>query len=243
MKKYALITTYYCIGYEKPSIEYLKTRFNYDGDIEDLYVNFSNDFDPWHKDNLNVGLSGRKDLVYGKIYMLKKFLEDNILGKYEYMCHIDYSDTKFSRSFIEMMTYFENTGDDFIISTEKNCWPPIEVCQRWVDKPLNQEEFTYINSGAFMGKTEICYDYINKMHDLCENTPIDYWDDQGVWQYYHINVNPLNSDNKSKYFFSTANLDESYYYIKDNKIFTKYDTQPYLIHDNSSFSLNLINKI
>jgi hypothetical protein len=38
-------------------------------------------------------------------------------------------------------------------------------------------------------------------------------------------------------------LDESYYTIENKIIKTKFNTEPYLIHDNSSFSLNLIKKI
>ena len=53
----------------------------------------------------------------------------------------------------------------------------------------------------------------------------------------------LNADKDAKYFFSTALLDESYYTIENKLIKTKFGTYPYLIHDNSSFSLNLISKI
>jgi hypothetical protein len=243
MKKYALATTYYCKDCSCPTNEYLKTRFNYDGNIEDIFINFSNEFDPWHKDHLNVGASGRKDLVYGKIFLLRDFVKNNILGKYEYICHIDYSDTKFARSFIEMMNEFESTKEDFIISTEKNCWPYFDVVKKWVDYPLEDKEFEYINSGAIISKTEIYYNYLVTLADICLDTEIDFNDDQGVWQYYNIKIKNLNSDKNTKYFFSTALLDDSYYTIEGKSIKTKFGTYPYLIHDNSSFSLNLINKI
>lgn len=243
MKKYALATTYYCYGCNTPSKEHLKERFNYDGDLEDLYINFSNTFDPWHKDHLEVGISGRRDLIYGKIYKLKEFIQEHILGKYEYICHIDYSDTKFARSFLEMMEKFEKSEQDFIISTEKNCWPPLGVCNRWVDYELPDNEFYYINSGAIISTPEIYLDYLTKMHTLCEESNIDFWDDQGVWQYYNLVVERLNADNNCTYFFSTGMLNESYFYTNENRIYTKFDTYPFLIHDNSSFSLNLISTI
>ena len=70
MKKHAVITTYYCYGCEKPSQENLKQKFNFDGNIEDIYVNFSNKFDPFHMETIpNIGISKRKDLVYGKIFI------------------------------------------------------------------------------------------------------------------------------------------------------------------------------
>ena len=243
MKKYALATTYYCKDCPCPTNEYLKTRFNYDGDVEDIFINFSNEFDPWNKDHLNVGISGRKDLVYGKIFLLRDFIKDNLLGKYEYVCHIDYSDTKFARSFNEMMNEFESTKEDFIISTEKICWPYIDVVKQWVDYPLEEKEFEYINSGAIISKTEVYYNYLVTLANLCLDTIVDFWDDQGVWQYYNVKIKNLNSDKNTKYFFSTALLDESYYTMEDKSIKTKFGTYPYLIHDNSSFSLNLINKI
>ena len=244
MKKYALATTYYCFECEKPQHQYLKHKFNYDGELEDLYFNFSNEFDPWHKENLNVGsTNNRPDLVKGKIFLLRDFVKDNILGKYEYICHVDYSDTKFARSFIEMMQEFESTNQDFIISTEKNCWPYLHAVQGWVDHTLEPKEFHYINSGAVIAKTEVYYDYLVKLADICLDTPIDFWDDQGVWQYYNVKIEALNSDKECKYFFSTALLDDSYYTMEEGKIKTKFGTYPYLIHDNSSFSLNLIHKI
>jgi hypothetical protein len=245
MKKYALITTYYCTNCSRPSIDYVKSKLNYDGDIEDLYVNFSDEFDPWNKEHLNVGISGRKDLVYGKIFLLKNFIRDNILGKYEYITHVDYSDTRFVRSFKEMMSEFENSKQDFIISTEKNCWPDLNIVKQWVDEEtyLKDKEFYYVNSGAIISKTEILYNYLDILTDLCLKTLVDFWDDQGVWQYYNLKVNKLNSDTTCKYFFSTGLLDDSYYQIEKNLIKTKFQTFPYLIHDNSSFSLNLINRI
>jgi hypothetical protein len=244
MKKYALASTYYSFNSKRPSIDEVKRKFNYDGDVDDLYLNFSNEFDPWHKDHLNVGVSGRRDLVYGKIFLLREFVKDNILGKYEYICHIDYSDTKFARSYVEMMEDFISTGDDFIISTEKQAWPPFDVVKSWVDYPLEDEEFVFINSGAIISKTQTYYDYLGLLSDLCLNSGIDFWDDQGVWQYYNLKTQKLNSDKTCKYFFSTAMLNSSYYEIDENKkIKTKFGTYPYLIHDNSSFSLNLITKI
>jgi hypothetical protein len=243
MKKYALATTYYCLDCPCPTKEQLRDKFNYDGELDDLFINYSNQFDPWHKDKLNVGGSNRTDLIYGKIFLLRDFVKDNLLGKYEYICHIDYSDTKFARSYIEMMKDFENTGEDFIMSTEKICWPYLEVCQRWIDYPIEEKEFNYINSGAVISKTEVYYNYLVELADLCLTTGMDFWDDQGVWQYYNLKIKNLNSDKNAKYFFSTALLDESYYTLEGKLVKTKFGTYPYLIHDNSSFSLNLTSKI
>ena len=87
------------------------------------------------------------------------------------------------------------------------------------------------------------YNYLVTLADLCLNENVDYWDDQGVWQYYNVKIKNLNADKNAKYFFSTALLDDSYYTMEDKLVKTKFGTYPYLIHDNSSFSLNLINKI
>ena len=243
MNKCCLITTFYNYGGCIPDKFNVSHKFNYDGDLEDLYINFDNTFDPWHKDHLLVGPSGRKDLIYAKIFLLRDFIEKNILNKYEYICHIDYSDAKFARSFKQMVDEFITENLDFIISTEKICWPYIQQMQNITNLNIEKEEFEYINSGALISKTDILYNYLNKLVGLCLDTTLDFWDDQGVWQYLHFVENTLNIDKKCKYFFSTGMLDETYYYIKDNKIFTKFDTQPYIIHDNSSNSLNLILKI
>lgn len=242
MKKYSLITTSFCTNCAEPSKELLKHKFNYDGDIEDIFVNFSNLFSPFDFTKIpNIGISKRRDLVYGKIFRLKSFIEDNILGEYEFLCHIDYSDTKFCGSFLEMMNKFEQTNEDLIISTEKTAWPYIYEINKWSNTNLEESEFTFLNSGAVISKTENFYNTLIKLSDICLNSNIDFWDDQGVWQYYDLNISELKKDHKCEFFFSTALLDNTYYSIDNNKIKTKFNTIPYLIHDNSSFSLNLIN--
>jgi hypothetical protein len=244
MKKYSLITTSFCSNCSEPDKFFLKNKFNYDGDESDIYVNFSNEFSPFDFNKIpNVGYSKRKDLVYGKIFLLKKFIEENILGKYEYLCHIDYSDTKFCGSFIEMMNKFSSSENDLIISTEKNAWPYIDELNKWTDKNLEENEFTFLNSGAVISKTEIFYKMLDNLINICLTINLDFWDDQGVWQYYDICVSPLKKDINCEYFFSTALLDDTYYIIDNSQIKTKFNTIPYLIHDNSSFSLNLIKTI
>ena len=240
MKKYSLITTYYC----KDCNYSTDNRFDFDGNSEDFYINFSNEFSPFDMVKIPyVGVTKRRDLVYGKIFLLKDFIEKNILDKYEYLCHIDYSDTKFSGSFMEMMKKFESSNMDFIISTEKKCWPYLHSVNNWLDSPSSDEEFKFINSGAIISKTEKFLLYLNKLIDICLNENIDFWDDQGVWQYYNLKIEKLNADTNCEYFFSTSELDETYYTIENNKIKTKFETYPYLIHDNGSFNLNLISKI
>ena len=244
MKKHSVITTYYCNGCHEISQEHLKSKFNFDGDVEDIYVNFSNKFDPFNIGEIpNVGITGRKDLVYGKIFLLRKFIEENILGKYEYLTHIDFSDTKFSRSSNDMIDKFIQSGEDIVVSTEKNCWPYIHEVSKWMGKPMDEKEFFYLNSGAIISKTNTFYELIKELENICLTTNIDFWDDQGVWQYYHLKIKELNTDKNCDYFFSTAMLDDSYYTIENKKIKTKFNTEPYLIHDNSSFSLNLIKQI
>jgi len=241
---YTLLTTYYCNGCKKPTNDELKIKFNYDGSLDNIHINFSSLFDPWNSENIpNVGITRRKDLVYGKIFLLKEYIEKNILNKYDVIIHIDYSDTKFSRSCNEMVNEFINSGEDLIISTEKICWPYLDIVSSWVKSELKDEEFYYVNSGAIIAKTDKFYKIICDLEKICLNENIDFWDDQGVWQYYNLKHESLTKDTNCKYFFSTALLDETYYKMNNKQIITKFETEPYLIHDNSSFSLNLIKKI
>lgn len=242
--KNAIISTYYCLGCQEPSKSECRLRFAYDVDDNDFYLNFSNDFNPFDFSNItDVGVSKRKDLVFGKIFRLKTFMEKNILGKYDNILHIDYSDTKFARSSTELFEEFIKTGKDIVISTEKNCWPYLNAVSSWFGVDLPQKEFFYVNSGAVISKTEKFYEILKELEKICLDSNIDFWDDQGVWQYYNLKENNLSKDINSEYFFSTAELDETYYKFEDGVITTKFGTKPYLIHDNSSFSLNLIRKI
>jgi hypothetical protein len=242
-KKSCLVTTYYGLNAQYPSKNDVKNKFLSDCEDEHLYINFDNSFDPWNMEHLSVGASRRKDLVYGKIFLLKNFIEKNILNKYDFLCHIDYSDVKFSKSFNEMVDKFINSGRDFIIATEKICWPDIDTVERWARKELKPKEFEYINSGCILSKVDIFYTYLNELIEICLKTNIDFWDDQGVWQYYHTSISPLVSDNICEYFFCTGLLDDTFYNMEDKKIKTKFDTYPYIIHDNSSFNLNLCQKL
>ena len=244
MKKYALVTTFYCWGCNEPTKEMLKNKFNYDGEIDNVFVNFSSEFDPFNPQNIpNVGISKRTDLVYGKIFILRKFIEENILGKYENIVHIDYSDTKFNRSCNEMVDEFLSLGNEIIISTEKICWPYLQIVSSWFNAELKDQEFFYVNSGAIISKTKKFYEILVELEKICLTVNLNFWDDQGVWQYYCHNNNEIIRDHSSQFFFSTALLDETYYKINDGVVETKFGTKPFLIHDNSSFSLNLIKKI
>jgi hypothetical protein len=242
--KNAIISTYYCLGCQKPSKVECQSRFAYDIDNNDFYLNFNDDFNPFDFSNItDVGLSKRKDLVFGKIFRLKTFIEEHILGKYDNILHIDYSDTKFARSSTELFEEFTKSREDIVISTEKNCWPYLHAVSNWFGIELPHKEFFYVNSGAVISKTEKFYEILKELEGICLNSDIDFWDDQGVWQYYNLRENNLSKDLNSEYFFSTAELDETYYKFEDGVITTKFGTKPYLIHDNSSFSLNLIRKI
>lgn len=241
MKKYCLVTTYYCDKCGNLNKESVKSKLNFSGDISDLYLNFSDTFSPYNFDNLPyVGVSKRKDLIYGKIFLLLEFVKENILGRYEYICHVDYSDVKFCKPFCEMMEKFENSNQEIIISTEKNCWPYLDTVRTWVDFYLEDVEFTFVNSGGVISRVEKFVEILEKLKLLCLNSKIDFWDDQGVWQYLDLSEN-IHKDSTCEYFFSTALLDETYFTLKDKKLITKFGTEPFVIHDNSSFSLNLTN--
>lgn len=244
MKKYSLITTFYDLNAKKPSINEVKSKLNYDGFDEDIYINFSNNFSPHDFNSIpNIGISRRRDLIYGKIFLLKDFILENILNKYEYVCHVDFSDVKFNKSFLDMMRFFENKKIDFIISTEKNAWPFIQEIEKWTGYNIIKKEFEFLNSGALISKTNVLIKYLQELEKLCLNSNIDFWDDQGVWQYYDFKIENLNKDTKTEFFFSTALLDETYYHIVDGVVRTKFGHFPYILHDNSSFNLNLIQKI
>ena len=140
-----------------------------------------------------------------------------------------------------MMKKFEDSNENIIISTEKDCWPYLDTVQTWVNFPLKNSEFTFVNSGGVISKVEKFVETLNKLKSLCLNSEIDFWDDQGVWQYLDLSEN-IHKDTKCEYFFSTALLNDTYYTLENKKIITKFNTEPFVIHDNSSFSLNLINQ-
>jgi hypothetical protein len=242
MKKSCLITTFYSLNKSCPSKIDLKEKFRCDCLVDDIHINYSDYFDPWNSNHLKVGDSKRKDLVYGKIFMLRDYIKENILGKYEIICHIDYNDVKFARSFIEMIDLFDESKKMICMATEKQCWPDIEVVSQWNPIVSELDEFHHINSGCILSKTEVLLHHLEKLVEICLNKKIDFWDDQGVWQYYN-SLAKIDLDTRCEYFFCTALLDNNYFTKEGGKIKTKFGTLPYIIHDNSSFSLNLTQQI
>ncbi len=239
-----IVSTYYCTDCVEPTKEFCKSKFNHDNLEEEFILNFSDYFDPFKTDKIPyVGKTKRKDLVYGKIFLLRKFFEERLLGKYDNVVHIDYMDTKFSRSSKELFEKFINSKEDIVISTEKNCWPYIETVSEWVGSKLPHKDFLYINSGAVIGKVDVFYDKLKKLERICLETNIDFWDDQGVWQYLNLTEGGITKDDKSQYFFSTALLDNTFFTRDSEGIKTKFKTFPFLIHDNSSYSLGLTHTI
>jgi hypothetical protein len=53
---------------------------------------------------------------------------------------------------------------------------------------LENKEFDFVNSGAIISKTDVFYNYLVKLTELCLENKIDFWDDQGVWQFYNLTV-------------------------------------------------------
>ena len=114
--------------------------------------------------------------------------------------------------------------EDIVISTEKNCWPYIETVSEWVGSKLPHKDFLYINSGAVIGKVDVFYDKLKKLERICLETNIDFWDDQGVWQYLNLTEGGITKDDKSQYFFSTALLDNTFFTRDSEGIKTKFKT-------------------
>jgi len=251
MNNFCFVTTSYCDNCQEPSINDIKAKFNIDSDVSNIFVNFSNEFSPYNHIKIPaIGASRRKDLVYGKIFKLHEFLKKNIEGKYNYVCHFDFSDTVFCRSATEMMNKFISENREFLMCAEKPCWPYFDTVVRW-GKPntrlINDDSkiANFLNSGVIIAKTAILISLLEKLIKICLEVDIDFWDDQGVWQYYYNFVdNSLPIDFKSDYTVCTAFLKDENFIFEDNKIFVRneWKSQPYIIHDNSSFSANLIHR-
>jgi hypothetical protein len=251
MKKYCFITTSYCSGCDEPSKEFVINHFNLNSDINSVFVNFSSEFSPNDYSKIPfIGATKRRDLAYGKIFKLYDFLVANIENKFEYVCHFDFSDTYFCRSATEMMDKFIHSSQDFLICAEKPCWPYYDTVINWGQPKtslINDDSkiANFLNSGVLISKTSVLLEHLKKLKDLCLTSNIDFWDDQGVWQYYYNFIdNNLNVDFNSEYTICTAFLKEEDFIIRDKTIFVNNElkSKPYIIHDNSSFSANLIYK-
>lgn len=251
MNNFCFVTTSYCENCEELSSQHLKLKFNIDCSEDNVFANFSNNFSPFNHSNIpNIGATRRKDLVYGKIFKLYDFLENKIKNNFEYVCHFDFSDTIFCRSAEKMMNKFINEKKEFLICAEKPCWPYFDAVIKWgtpVTNLINDDSkiANFLNSGVIISKTSILLCLLEKLKHICLTSNIDFWDDQGVWQYYYNFIdNSLPVDFNSEFTICTAFLKEDNFKIEDKKLIVnnEHRTLPYIIHDNSSFSANLVEK-
>jgi hypothetical protein len=138
-------------------------------------------------------------LYHYKVIGLLKYLEDNILGKYEYVIFLDATDTNFISSPTDIIEKFEKFNCSVLLGAEYGLWPHTDFNHLYDNKPKFTDKF-YLNSGTYIGYTD---KIIFHLKDIIENKYRQGNDDQGRWAIQYLMNDDIKIDQECKIFFST----------------------------------------
>ena len=171
------------------------------------------------------------DSYYDKLYFYKivklcEYLEQNILGKYEFILFLDATDTNFYSSPKNIIEKFKSKNCSIIMGAEQCLWPPNSYTHLYDKKQINSE-YRYLNSGTYFGYTE---KVMNHMKNIIKNVYDTGIDDQGKWTIQFLLNDDIIIDSDCEFFMSTLNS-KKHVKIKNGKIFIE-RFNPIIIHDN-----------
>lgn len=158
--------------------------------------------------------------------MLLNYLESKC--KEEIILVTDAYDTFFLADEKEIIEKYKGFGKDIVFSAEMNCWPDLVLAKEY---PEVSTPFKYLNSGAFIGKTETIYncltshyEEITNMKDLSSAGYL--WSNQIIWSYIFLKTDKIELDSSCEIFYTTSsskidynipgiNLNHNYYQVQE----------------------------
>lgn len=187
----------------------------------------------------NSDLISRERSLYDKLYhykvvILKEYLENNIIGKYEYILFMDGTDTNFIKDPIDIVDKFNDLKCSVILGAEKTMWPNTEYSHLYEKKRIDTE-YKFLNSGTYFGKSTDILKHLNSIieRDCCKGI-----DDQGQWSIEYLLSDDVMIDQECNFFFST--LDSKNKITENNGEYILKDVNAYIVHDNGPYTENTI---
>jgi len=172
---------------------------------------------------------------YDKLYFYKtvkvlEYLEQNIIGKYEYILFLDATDTNFIKSPKKIIEQFELLKCSVVLGAEKGLWPPTNYTHLYETKNITGDT-KYLNSGTYFGYTEKIVFHLKDIIEKEYQTGID---DQGRWTIQYLLNDDLQIDQNRNFFFSTLDS-KDLVRINEDKV-ELIGCDACIIHDNGPFN-------
>jgi len=165
-------------------------------------------------------------LFFYKVVKLLEYIEQNILGKYDYILFLDGTDTNFIKSPNDIVEKFLKLNCSIVMGAEANLYPGTNYDHLY-DKKRVVSESKYLNSGTYFGFTNKIVDHLRDIIEKEYQTGID---DQGRWTIQYLLNDDIIIDQEKDFFFSTYNTGK---YVKiDNNSVELIDSNAFIIHDN-----------
>ncbi len=187
----------------------------------------------------NSDLISRDRSLYDKLYhykvvILKDYIQNNIIGKYEYILFMDGTDTNFIKEPTDIIDRFNELNCSVILGAEKTMWPNTEYSHLYEKKRIDSV-YKFLNSGTYFGKSVNILKHLNSIidRDCCKGI-----DDQGQWSIEYLLSDDVMIDQECNFFFST--LDSKDKIIDNNGEYTLSNVNAYIVHDNGPYTENTI---
>lgn len=177
---------------------------------------------------------------YDKLYFYKipKLLEYLQLcsNLKEYILFLDATDTNFYRCPNNIVRDFLQYNCNILFCGDPNIWPRTSDSKYYLEKPI-LSKYCYLNSGAYMGKTQCVIDKLKILSDIRPYGSL--LDDQAHWTHLYLTDknNDIAIDQNRSIFFSTLEAKEDIVFTNNKPIIS---TNPYIIHDNGPHNNNTI---
>ena len=220
MKELAFVTVFFDYPQDAQPIA-SKNLAKY-GRMEDLFVaRFS---------GLPQGTSYYEKLTTYKVDYLLPYIQENILGKYEYTLFFDATDVNLFKDPSGIIKDFKTFDADIVFNGERELWPATSKTHLYSEKQILGPA-RYLNSGLYIGTTEKIVEHLD---NLIKGNDLERITDQAIWANYYLEHPEIKLDQKYKLFFSTHKAKE-YVDIEEGPVCLR-GISPYLIHDNGPYS-------
>ncbi len=137
--------------------------------------------------------------------------------------------------FVEKLRYANYESQNLILSSEKNCWPEINLIG---DYPSTDSDWKYVNSGLYFAKSKTFIEIVEQFRATYE------MDDQLYMTKVFLSLikkNKARLDNKCTFFQSYSFIADDDYTYDDNKIQNiKNQTEPVFFHGNGKTDMTKV---
>lgn len=164
-----------------------------------------------------------------RIKKLVSFIQDNILGKYDYFVLLDATDVGYVGNFQSIPNIMEEYNCDILFGGERNNWPNTDWSYLYESKDT-PTPYKFLNAGVFCAKPN---EFINHIDTILSRGFFGLCD-QGNWQIEYLLTDGIEIDYNNKLVLNT-------YLAKEDIVIENGSAQfktptPIFVHDNGGYN-------